>query len=250
MNHKAVFLGVTHGLCRSDDEVVGADVARHEPSQPARLPENGGHKKQRGDVKDGSISLIGKDGYHQEIDDYILRILGLNLLIWVGGIVLVVVIALVGVIFAVITLGIGLLVLLPLLCLLIPAGWLLTLVIETANVAVIVDHVDILEGLRRGWRAFRENLGTMIVMGLILFLVALGMKGETTAVLGVDLDWMVCRESCLVGRESLTAAPAGLGPADLSRARDIRSRFSARFPKPADDALRTAAAGSVARSPR
>jgi thiol:disulfide interchange protein DsbD len=74
---------------------------------------------------------------------------------------------------------------------------------------------------------------------------AAGEKTPFTAL----LDWMACRESCIVGRETLTVSPAGLTPAEIRRAGDIRSRFSRRFPIPADGSLATAAA-TVTKSPR
>ncbi|OGD19330.1 MAG: hypothetical protein A2W03_18555 [Candidatus Aminicenantes bacterium RBG_16_63_16] len=72
--------------------------------------------------------------------------------------------------------------------------------------------------------------------------------GEKVA-FAADLHWMVCRESCLLGRESLRVFPANLKPADIRRAEDIRTRFTARFPKSADASILVAATATAVKSP-
>ena len=99
---------------------------------------------------------------------YFWRVVGLNLLI---GLVFFVVFGMLGVIalvFGILTLGIGMLCILPLLCLLVPVGWALGIVIQQANVALVVEDLSITQAVQRGWEVFRDNLGEMIVMGLIL----------------------------------------------------------------------------------
>jgi hypothetical protein len=66
------------------------------------------------------------------------------------------------------TLGFGLLCLIPFICLLVPLGWLVSVVFEQVNIAIVVEDLDIVAGLKRGWDVFRNNIGNMIVMGLIL----------------------------------------------------------------------------------
>jgi hypothetical protein len=72
--------------------------------------------------------------------------------------------------FAILTLGIGLLCIIPLLCLAVPFFWLVGLVIEQANIAIVIEDVGIIDGLRLGWNVFRDNFGAVFVMGLILSL--------------------------------------------------------------------------------
>jgi hypothetical protein len=43
-------------------------------------------------------------------------------------------------------------------------------VIEQANAAIVLEDLGIGDGLRRGWEVVRANVGTMIVMALILFI--------------------------------------------------------------------------------
>jgi hypothetical protein len=97
------------------------------------------------------------------------RIVGLNLLVVLGWVVVAIIlwIIFVGGIF--ITLGFGLCLLLPLICLLIPVGWFLMIVVEQANLALVLEDLDIFAAIERGWNFTREHLGNMIVMGLILF---------------------------------------------------------------------------------
>ena len=96
---------------------------------------------------------------------YFWRVFLLNLLV---GLAFAVVIIL-----TVITLAItivGLICLIPLICLLVPIGWLVNIITEQASIAIVVENLGILDGLRRGWDVVRNNLGTIIVMGLILVL--------------------------------------------------------------------------------
>jgi membrane-anchored glycerophosphoryl diester phosphodiesterase (GDPDase) len=97
---------------------------------------------------------------------YFWRVFGLSLLI--GLLFLVIFLPLI--FFGVITAGIGFICILPLLCLLIPISWAAMVVIEQANAAIVLDDLGIGDGLRKGWEVVRSNIGTMIVMALILFI--------------------------------------------------------------------------------
>jgi hypothetical protein len=96
------------------------------------------------------------------------RILGLNLGFGLAIFLLVMILIVPLALVTVFTLGLGLICIIPLVCILIPVGWLVGVVLEQANIAIVVEDLGIIEGLQRGWNVFRENLGTMIVMGLIL----------------------------------------------------------------------------------
>ncbi len=103
---------------------------------------------------------------------YFWRVFGLNLLVGVALAVIGIIIAGIILFFTVITVGLGLICLIPLICLLIPLAWLIQVVLEQANIALVVEDLGILDALRKGWDVFRENLGIMVVMGLILVLGA------------------------------------------------------------------------------
>jgi hypothetical protein len=98
------------------------------------------------------------------------RVLGLNLLIMVGYIALLMLIGMIFLFGAIITFGIGAICLLPLCCILIPVFWVLTVFVEMANVAVVVEDLSVIDALKRGWEVFKNNLGEMILMGLVLVL--------------------------------------------------------------------------------
>lgn len=101
---------------------------------------------------------------------YFWRVFGLNLSIGLIMLVIGLLLLILGVAFSVVTLGIGALCLLPLICLFVPAMWVVSVVIEQTNVALVVEDLKIGEALKRGWQVFKENVGNMIVMSLILFL--------------------------------------------------------------------------------
>jgi hypothetical protein len=96
---------------------------------------------------------------------YFWRVFGLNILVGLAAAAFVVIVSVPLAISV-----IGLACLFPLFCLLVPLSWLLTLILEQANAAIVVDDLGILAGLQRGWELFKSNLGTFILLGLILML--------------------------------------------------------------------------------
>jgi len=99
---------------------------------------------------------------------YFWRVFGLNLLLWVIIVIAIILLSLLGVILAIGTLGIFLVCLIPLLCLIVPIMWFISIIIEQANVALVVENLSITQSIERGWKVVRDNVGNMIVMGLIL----------------------------------------------------------------------------------
>ncbi len=99
---------------------------------------------------------------------YFWRVFGLNLLIGLVILFAVLILIVLGVILSIGTLGIFLICLIPLICLFVPIAWLVGILIEQANVALVVDNLDIIEAIKKGWHVFIDNIGSMIVMGLIL----------------------------------------------------------------------------------
>ncbi len=104
---------------------------------------------------------------------YFWRVFGLNLVIGllVAAVIILIVLALI--FGSVLTLGLGLLCLIPFICLMIPAGWVVGLIVEQANNAIIIENLGIIDGLGRGWDVFRKNVGTILGMGLILLVIGI-----------------------------------------------------------------------------
>lgn len=96
------------------------------------------------------------------------RIFGFNLLAGLAIVVIVLLLLMPFIGIGALTFGIGLLCLIPLLCILVPVGWLVGVILEQANIAIVVEDLNILDGLKRGWQVFRDHLGNIIVMALIL----------------------------------------------------------------------------------
>ncbi len=99
---------------------------------------------------------------------YFWRLLGLNLLVGVGIIAIVFLLIIIAAVFIMGTFGIGLLCLLPLLCIFIPLGWALGIYIQQANLALVVEDLSITQAFQRGWQIFSENPAEIVIMGLIL----------------------------------------------------------------------------------
>jgi hypothetical protein len=95
---------------------------------------------------------------------YFWRIFGLNFLVGLAVVVLIVPFVLLGVV----TAGVGLVCLIPILCLLVPIGWALSIIIEQAQAAIVLEDLSLADGLKRGWLIVKSNPGPVIVMSLIL----------------------------------------------------------------------------------
>lgn len=66
--------------------------------------------------------------------------------------------------YVVVTLGIGAICIIPLLCILVPFIWFAGVVLEQSSIAIVVENSGILEGLRRGWEVVISNLGPMVAV--------------------------------------------------------------------------------------
>ena len=126
-----------------------------------------------------TFSELWRDGL-----TYFWRVFGLNLLIGIIVLFAFVVLFILGIILTVGTIGIFLVCLIPLLCLLVPAMWLVYIIIEQANIALVVENLSITDAIGRGWRVFIDNIGHMIVMGLIL---TVGVSLIGGAIIGLPL---------------------------------------------------------------
>ncbi len=101
---------------------------------------------------------------------YFWRVFLLGLIVGLIFAVLVIALIIVGVLGSIVTLGIGLICFIPFICLLIPVGAFITLLIEQASIAIVIENKSIFDGLNRGWEVIKANAGTMVIMWLILTL--------------------------------------------------------------------------------
>ena len=128
------------------------------------------------------------------------KLAGIRIVFFIAGFVIVIALILGTVLVGFATLGIGLLCLIPLLCLLIPLGLGVDSYIILTMVASVEEELGVFESFGRSWNTFRENLGPVVVMILILivgggilgFLIALPFIGIvvpaiTGIMVGTDL---------------------------------------------------------------
>ncbi len=98
------------------------------------------------------------------------RVVGLNFLLALPPVLLgfVLVFGLVAV--GALTMGIGALCLLPLLCLFIPIGIAYGIFTDFASIAVVKDGLGISAAIQRGWDVLSKNVGSLALLALILIL--------------------------------------------------------------------------------
>ncbi len=101
---------------------------------------------------------------------YFWRVLGLNLLVGIVQAIIFGVLVLAYIVAGIATLGLGFICLLPFVCLLVPLGWFIQVILEQANVALVVENTGIMDSIQRGWNVVKTNLGPIILMALILIL--------------------------------------------------------------------------------
>jgi len=101
---------------------------------------------------------------------YFWRVFGLYLLVGILFVVAITILLLLGIMGTALTIGLALICLIPLACVLVPVMWFVWVIVEQASIAIVIEDVGVLDGLRRGWEVVRANLGVMIVMALILVL--------------------------------------------------------------------------------
>ena len=121
---------------------------------------------------DGGAEHLGFAELWDQSLPYFWRIFWLSLLVGVLAIIVSVSIIGAGIAFTVITLGLGVLCFLPLICILFIALWFLGIVVQQAEVAIVLEDRGIAAGLQRGWDVFRQNLGPMLIMWLILAVIS------------------------------------------------------------------------------
>jgi hypothetical protein len=136
-------------------------------------------------VEQGADRLAFGDLFRDSLP-FFWRVFGLNLLFGIAAFILFLILLVPFIFFAVVTFALGALCIIPIICILVPLAWLAQVVITQASIAMVVEDVGIQAGLRRGWDVFRTNIGTFIVMALIL-LLGVGLIGGSIIALPLVL---------------------------------------------------------------
>jgi hypothetical protein len=131
---------------------------------------------------------------------YFWRIFGLNFLVGLAFVVLIVPLVLIGVL----TAGVGFVCVLPIICLLVPIGWVLSVIVEQAQAAIVLEDLSMVDGFKRGWQIVKTNPIPMVVMAIIL-----GIGGAIIGLI-VSLPLIIAVLPVIIGmgllRESMTPA--------------------------------------------
>lgn len=103
---------------------------------------------------------------------YFWRVFGLSIMLFFLFFVLVMFGVLVFMAATMLTFGVALICLVPLCCLLIPVMWAVSVILEQAYIAIVVEERGVADGLSRGWEVAKSHWEPMLVMGVILVLGA------------------------------------------------------------------------------
>ena len=120
---------------------------------------------QRADKSDEKIpfGLLLRDSMH-----YFWRIFWFNFLAGLAVLIVVLAFMLPLILLGVATAGVGLLCLIPFICILLPLSWFLSILFEQSIIAIVVEETGIFIGLKRGWQVVKKNPWQLILMSLIL----------------------------------------------------------------------------------
>lgn len=138
-------------------------------------------------VEGGAESLSVGELFNGSLP-YFLRVFGLNLVVGLALVLGFGVLITFVVLGSVVTLGIGLICLLPLLCVAVPVIWVINIMVKQASIAIVIENLGVIEGLKRGWEVVKANIGMIIVMALILY-VGIGMLGSF--IIGLPVAFIV-----------------------------------------------------------
>lgn len=101
---------------------------------------------------------------------YFWRVLGLSLAFGLIVFVLVLAMLLPVIALAIVTLGVGALCIIPLMCVFIPLIWVASVIVNQATVAIVTEDRGILDAVQRSWTVVRSNIGQYLLMALVLFI--------------------------------------------------------------------------------
>jgi hypothetical protein len=114
-------------------------------------------------VEGGAASLMFAELWSESMP-YFWRFFGLNFLVGLAFFI----ILLPAIVIGVATAGVGFACLLPLICLLIPVGWAVSIILEQAQAAIVAEDLTMMDGFKRGWAIAKTDILGMIVLSLVL----------------------------------------------------------------------------------
>ena len=133
-------------------------------------------------VEGGTEKLIFGQLFSESMP-YFWRMFGLSLVIFLPLLILISAAVAIGVVFGISASqgsdasALGLVGMLPLflgcLCLLIPIGFVISMIVRQAERAIVLEDAGVLPSISRGWDIFRGNLGPVIIMAIILAVIGL-----------------------------------------------------------------------------
>lgn len=127
-------------------------------------------------VENGAETLTFPELWSESMP-YFWRIFGINFLIGLAVFIIIVPLVLLGVV----TAGIGFVCLLPLLCILVPISWVVSIILEQAQPAIIIEDLGMIDGFKRGWEIVKTNALNFFILALIV-LIGGGIIGFVIAI--------------------------------------------------------------------
>jgi hypothetical protein len=116
-------------------------------------------------VENGAESLTFAELWSESMP-YFWRIFGLNFLVGLAFFLIILPLVL----FGVFTAGVGFLCLLPLICILIPISWVIMVILEQAQPALVIENLGMWDGFKRGWEIVKTNAVNFILLSLVLLI--------------------------------------------------------------------------------
>lgn len=120
----------------------------------------------RAEQGEGKLSFMG---LMRESLPYFGRLLGLMLLFTGGIIVVMLTFSALQSIVSIVTLGLGAMCMAPLSLLTYPLFFIWYVCMEQSMAAIVVDKMNVKEAAKQGWEVFRNNMGDVGVIGLVLY---------------------------------------------------------------------------------
>ena len=116
-------------------------------------------------VENGAEALTFPELWSESMP-FFWRIFGINFLIGLAILIIIVPFVL----FGAFTAGIGFACLLPLICLLIPIGWIVSIILEQAQPAIVIENLGMVDGFKRGWEIVKTNALNFFILALVVLI--------------------------------------------------------------------------------